>query len=67
LLTDAARAVQAQENNGDAPVLVVPPVLRASLSRFLRHHLPQIGVLSNVEIPDERILRVTTVIGGNPA
>ncbi len=65
LLTDAARAVQAQENNGDAPVLVVPPVLRASLSRFLRHHLPQIGVLSNVEIPDERILRVTTVIGGN--
>ncbi|HEY9280472.1 MAG TPA: flagellar biosynthesis protein FlhA [Eoetvoesiella sp.] len=63
LLTDAARAVQQQENNGDAPVLVVPPVLRASLSRFLRHHLPQIGVLSNVEIPDERILRVTTVIG----
>lgn len=67
LLADAARAVQAQENNGDAPVLVVPPVLRASLSRFLRHHLPQIGVLSNVEIPDERILRVTTVIGGNSA
>lgn len=65
LLADAQRAVQAQELNGDAPVLVVPPVLRASLSRFLRHHLPQMGVLSNVEIPDERILRVTTVIGGS--
>ncbi len=63
LLTDAARVGPQPENNGDAPVLVVPPVLRASLSRFLRHHLPQIGVLSNVEIPDERILRVTTVIG----
>jgi flagellar biosynthesis protein FlhA len=65
LLADAGRAVQEQELNGDAPVLVVPPVLRASLSRFLRHHLPQIGVLSNVEIPDERILRITSVIGGS--
>jgi flagellar biosynthesis protein FlhA len=53
-----------QEANGDATVLVVPPVLRASLSRFLRHHFPQIGVLSNAEIPDERTLRITAVIGG---
>jgi len=64
LLNEAQRAVQAQENQGDAPVLVVPPPLRWPLSRFLRHHLPQIGVLSNLEIPDERMLRVTTVIGG---
>ena len=67
LLQDAQRAVRDQEAKGDAPVLVVPPVLRASLSRFLRHHLPQLGVLSNFEIPDERILRVTTVIGGTQA
>lgn len=67
LLTDAQRAVQAQEASGDAPVLVVPSLLRASLSRFLRHHLPQMGVLSNFEIPDERILRVTMVIGGTQA
>lgn len=67
VLQDAQRAVQAQEENGDAPVLVVPPVLRPSLSRFLRHHLPQLGVLSNYEIPDERMLRVTTVIGGTQA
>ncbi|NGM87553.1 flagellar biosynthesis protein FlhA [Parapusillimonas sp. SGNA-6] len=67
VLTEAQRTVQLQENNGDAPVLVVPPVLRPSLSRFLRHHFPQLGVLSNVEIPDERVLRVTAVIGGNPA
>jgi flagellar biosynthesis protein FlhA len=65
LLADTQRAVHAQESNGDAAVLVVPPVLRASLSRFLRHHIPQMGVLSNVEIPDERILRVTTVVGGS--
>jgi flagellar biosynthesis protein FlhA len=67
LLTDAQRAVQIQEINGDAPVLVVPQSLRAALARFLRHHLPQIGVLSSAEIPDERILRVTAVIGGNGA
>jgi len=65
LLNDAMAAVQAQEANGDAAVLVVPGPLRASLSRFLRQHLPQLGVLSHQEIPDERILRVTSVIGGS--
>jgi flagellar biosynthesis protein FlhA len=48
-------------------VLVVPPVLRASLSRFLRHHLPHMAVLSSAEIPEERIIRVTAVVGGSPA
>jgi len=67
LLQGAARAVQDQESNGHSPVLVVPPALRASLSRFLRHHLPQMGVLSNTEIPDDRMLRVTSVIGGSVA
>src|SRR3546814_12947014 len=43
VLTEAERAIQAQEANGDATVLVVPPVLRPSLSRFLRHHFPQLG------------------------
>jgi flagellar biosynthesis protein FlhA len=64
LLTDTLRAVREQETNGDASVLVVPPALRVSLARFLRHHIPQIAVLSNTEIPDERMLRVTATIGG---
>ncbi|MFA5597872.1 MAG: flagellar biosynthesis protein FlhA, partial [Pusillimonas sp.] len=59
--------VAAQEARGDSAVLVVPPALRAPLSRFLRHHFPQMGVLSNFEIPEERILRFTTVIGGSPS
>ncbi|OXR49708.1 MULTISPECIES: flagellar biosynthesis protein FlhA [unclassified Pusillimonas] len=67
LLNDAQRAINAQEARGDAAVLVVPPVLRSSLSRFLRHHFPQLGVLSNFEIPEERILRITSVIGGSPS
>ena len=67
LLGDVGRIVQEQEERGDAPVLVVPPVLRASLSRFLRHHLPHMAVLSSAEIPEERIIRVTAVVGGSPA
>ena len=67
LLNDTQRVIQGQEDRGDAPVLVVPPVLRASLSRFLRHHLPHMAVLSSAEIPEERMIRVTAVIGGSPA
>lgn len=63
LLAEAQRATQQQEQRGDAAVLVVPALLRPSLSRFLRHHLPQLGVLSNQEIPDERVMKVTAVIG----
>lgn len=63
VLNEAAQACTYQEQHGDPAVLVVPPMLRASLSRFLRHHLPQLGVLSNTEIPDDRMVRVTTIIG----
>ena len=65
--TDAITAMRGinAEAQGNAPVLLVPPPLRAVLSRFLRHHLPQLGVLSNAEIPDERVVRVTALIGGS--
>lgn len=63
LLTQAQQAVQQQESMGDAAVLVVSPVLRVPLSRFLRQHIPQLGVLSTLEIPEERVMRVTAVIG----
>ena len=65
LLRETQAAVERQESQGNAPVLLVSPVLRAPLSRFLRHHLPQLGVLSNTEIPDERMVRVTALIGGS--
>ncbi len=64
LLGDTQKAVERQEINGDAAVLVTTPQLRPSLSRFLRHHLPQMAVLSNAEIPDERVMRFTALIGG---
>ncbi len=60
--TQAAMARQAQL--GLPPVLVVQHPLRVLLSRFLRRSLPQLKVLSHVEIPDTRTIKVTATIGG---
>lgn len=64
LLREAEAAVQHQERAGDPAVLLVPHQLRASLSRFLRLHMPQLTVLANAEIPDDRTVKVTAMIGG---
>ena len=65
LLREVDRSVQELEAAGEVAVLVVPPVLRPTLSRFLRNHFPQIGVLSSMEIPDDRTLKMAAVIGGS--
>ena len=38
--------------------------LRPLLSRFLRRSLPQIVVMSNLEMSDSRQIRMTATIGG---
>lgn len=63
VLTDAERAINEQEARGDPTVLVVAPVLRPILARFLRHHFPHLGVLANTELPHDKVLRITAVIG----
>lgn len=65
LVQQAGNAVQQQQERGVNPVLVVQHDLRPLLSRFLRRRLQQLVVLSQAEIPDDRELRVTAVIGGN--
>ena len=55
-----------QENSTEPPVLVVPNKLRPVLSRFLRRRLRQLTVIALSEIPDDRTLRMTNVIGGKP-
>ncbi|GAA5234040.1 flagellar biosynthesis protein FlhA [Verticiella sediminum] len=64
LLREAEAAVRHQESAGDAPVLMVGAPLRQSLARLLRLHLPQLSVLANAEVPDDRNIRVTAIIGG---
>jgi flagellar biosynthesis protein FlhA len=64
LLTQAQAALQQQEINGAPPVLLVNHALRSLLSRFLRRSLPQIAVMSNLEMSDTRQIRMTATIGG---
>ncbi len=49
---------------GAPPVLLVNHALRPLLSRFLRRSLPQLVVLSNLELSDNRHIRMTATIGG---
>ncbi len=67
LLQQVESAVSQQEMAGDPPVLLVPAQLRAALARFLRLHLPQLTVLASTEVPDDRVIRIATFIGGAPA
>ena len=58
-----AEATRRQEASGEAPVLLVPPPLRAQMARFLRAALPNLYVLAWNEIPDNRKVRVVTAVG----
>ncbi len=64
LMQQAEKALTRQEAGGDPPVLVVQHSLRAVLARFLRRRLRHLVVMSQAEIPDDRLLRVTQLIGG---
>ncbi|HFH3795239.1 TPA: flagellar biosynthesis protein FlhA [Yersinia enterocolitica] len=63
LLEQSKQALQRQEMLGTPPVLLVNHALRALLARFLRRSLPQMVVLSNLEIGDNRQIRMTSTIG----
>ncbi|TAJ16390.1 MAG: flagellar biosynthesis protein FlhA, partial [Rugosibacter sp.] len=65
LLRETAAAAQHQENLGLPAVLLVPGNLRWLLSRFLRRAVPQLKVIANVEVPDSKIIKVTTLIGAS--
>lgn len=64
LLEQARKALQRQELLGAPPVLLVNHALRPLLARFLHRSLPQLAVLSNLEISDNRQIRMTSTIGG---
>lgn len=64
LLGQAQEALQRQEMMGAPPVLLVNHALRPLLSRFLRRSIPQLVVLSSLELSDNRNIRLTATIGG---
>ncbi|MCO7233192.1 MULTISPECIES: flagellar biosynthesis protein FlhA [unclassified Cobetia] len=67
LMQHAKNAVAAQDANGEPSVLVVGHALRPLVGRFLRRRFKSLAVLSQAEIPDDRELRVTQMIGGRAA
>ncbi len=64
LMLQAEQALEQHEASGEPPVLVSQHSLRPLLSRFLRRRLRHMAVMSQAEIPDDRTLRVTTLVGG---
>ena len=64
LLREAVAAAQRQESVGLPSVLLVPASLRTLLSRFLRRSINQLKVIAHSEVPENRIIKVTSIIGG---
>ncbi|UCV27681.1 flagellar biosynthesis protein FlhA [Ferribacterium limneticum] len=64
LVRETAAAAERQEGLGLPAVLLVPGSLRLLLSKFLRRTIPQLKVLSHNEVPEARIIKVTSIIGG---
>ncbi len=64
LMKQTELALQHQEGIGAPPVMLVNPMLRMMLSRYLRRIFPQLVVLSSQEISSQRNVRMTYMIGG---
>jgi flagellar biosynthesis protein FlhA len=67
LVSETAAAAGRQEALGLPAVLLVPASIRVLLARFLRRTVPQLRVLSHAEVPDNRIIKVTSIVGGKTA
>ncbi|MDH5358418.1 MAG: flagellar biosynthesis protein FlhA [Gammaproteobacteria bacterium] len=59
-LTDIA---QRQEMAGESSILVVQAGIRSWISRFIRHSIPGLNVLSYNEIPDDKQIRIVANVG----
>ncbi|QYN45448.1 flagellar biosynthesis protein FlhA [Gilliamella sp. ESL0441] len=63
IIQQVKQALNQQDAIGAPPVLLVNHTLRPMLSQFLRPHFPQLVVLSNLEITDNREIKMTCQIG----
>ena len=64
LVRETVAAAQRQEALGMPAVLLVSGSLRTLLSRFLRRGVTQLKVLAHGEVPENKIIKVTSIIGG---
>lgn len=66
LITSLQEAAERQEVAGQPTILLVPDNLRQMLSRFTRHHVPRLSVLSFSEIPEDKQLKIVATVGADP-
>ncbi len=67
LISALAKNSREIEDQGSAAVLVVSPTLRPWLSKFIRHRLSDLTVLSYSEIPDDQAVDVVATIDVDPS
>lgn len=58
-----SETTQRQESAGQPAILLVSPVLRPWLSRFLRFAVPSLKVLAYNEVPDSRRVKLVAAVG----
>jgi flagellar biosynthesis protein FlhA len=63
LFTALEGSVQKQEAMGQSAVLLVSTTIRTMLSRFVRHTIPNLHVLSYNEIPSDKQIRIVATVG----
>ena len=57
-------AVSQREVNGEPSVLLVPAEIRTGISRWLKHSLPVLHVLSYSEVPQDKQIKIVSTVGG---
>ncbi|MBY6186866.1 flagellar biosynthesis protein FlhA [Marinobacter hydrocarbonoclasticus] len=58
-----SEAAQKQEMVGEPAVLLTSGLLRTTLSRFVKHTIPALRVLSYQEIPDDKQIKIVQSVG----
>ena len=59
-LTEVA---QTQELAGQPAILLTSGVLRSTLAKFVKYSIPSLRVLSYQEVPDDKQIRIVSVVG----
>ncbi|MGN0916121.1 MAG: flagellar biosynthesis protein FlhA [Succinivibrio sp.] len=57
-------ATNNQEMEGEPAILLTSGILRSTLSRFVKNTIPGLRVLSYQEIPDDKQIKIVSVVGG---
>ncbi|RST31554.1 flagellar biosynthesis protein FlhA [Sphingomonas ginkgonis] len=67
IVASVSEAVQPLMMAARSFAVVTSPVCRPAVSRLLRAHLPDVAVLSFLEIPETKAVEVLAVVGGTPS